>query len=125
MKAAREEARSTSAREGAIYAQADATRTMVAAQMKKAALLEDQNMLLLMTMLDDKIITVEAREYLHLRRGMSSRNYGGSWLPRRSESALTQLGRMQKAAHIRPQNAATRGKVATTSTKGWVHSVAA
>lgn len=39
--------------EGAIYAYADATKTMVAAQMKKATLLEDQNMLMLMTMLDD------------------------------------------------------------------------
>ena len=56
------------ATEGAIYAQADATRTMAAAQMKKAALLEDENMLLLMTMPDDKITTVEAREYLRLRR---------------------------------------------------------
>jgi hypothetical protein len=42
---------------------------MAAAQMKKTALLEDQNMLLLMTMPDDKITTVEAREYLRLRRG--------------------------------------------------------
>ena len=68
-KAAREESRSNSAREGAIYAQADATRSMAAAQMKKTALLEDQNMLLLMTMPDDKITTSEAREYLRLRRG--------------------------------------------------------
>ena len=67
-KAAKKDSRSASAREGAIYAQADATRTMAAAQMKKAALLEDQNMLLLMTMPDDKITTVEAREYLRLRR---------------------------------------------------------
>ena len=67
-KAARDESRSNSAREGAIYAQADATRTMAAAQMKKAQLLEDQNMLLLMTMPDDKITTHEAREYLRLRR---------------------------------------------------------
>lgn len=65
-KAAREEARSTSAREGAIYAQADATKSMVAAQMKKVALLEDQNLLLLMTMPDDKITTAEAKEYLAL-----------------------------------------------------------
>ena len=68
-KAAREELRSASAREVAIFAQADATRTMAAAQMKKAALLEDQNMLLLMTMPEDKITTAEAREYLRLRRG--------------------------------------------------------
>ena len=67
-KGAREDSRSASAREGAIYAQADATRTMAAAQMKKAALLEDQNMLLLMTMPDDKITTAEAREYLRMRR---------------------------------------------------------
>ena len=68
-KAAREESRSASAREGVIYAQAEATRTMAAAQMKKAALLEDQNMLLLMTMPDEKITTAEAREYMRLRRG--------------------------------------------------------
>jgi hypothetical protein len=68
-KAAREELRSAHAREGAIYAQAAATRTMAEAQMKKAALLEDQNMLLLMTMPEDKITTAEAREYLRLRRG--------------------------------------------------------
>ena len=68
-KAAREEARSASVREGAIYAQADATNTMAATHMKNSALLEDQNMLMLMTMLDDKITTVEAREYLRLRRG--------------------------------------------------------
>jgi hypothetical protein len=42
---------------------------MAEAQMKKAALLEDQNMLLLMTMPEDKITTAEAREYLRLRRG--------------------------------------------------------
>lgn len=34
---------------------------MAAAQMKKAALLEDQNMLLLMTMPDDRITTSKAR----------------------------------------------------------------
>ena len=37
--------------------------------MKKTALLEDQNMLLLMTMPDEKITTSEAREYLRLCRG--------------------------------------------------------
>ena len=68
-KAAKEESRIASAREGALYAQAAATRTMAEAQMKKAALLEDHNMLLLMTMPEDKITTVEAREYMRLRRG--------------------------------------------------------
>jgi hypothetical protein len=69
-KAAREESRSQSARERAIYAQAEATRTMAAAQMRKAELLEEQNMLLLMTMPDDRITTSDAREYLRLRRGV-------------------------------------------------------
>ena len=73
-KAAKEDARSASAREGAIYAQADATRSMVAAQMKKAALLEDQNMLMLMIMLDDQVTIVEAREYLRLRKGDELKN---------------------------------------------------
>lgn len=68
-KTAREEARSASVREGAIYAQVDATKNMVAAQRKKAALMEDQNMLLLMTMSNDKITTVEVREYMRLRKG--------------------------------------------------------
>jgi hypothetical protein len=68
-KTAREEARSVSVREGAIYAQVDATMSMVAAQRKKATLLEDQNMLLLMTMSNDQITTVEVREYMRLRRG--------------------------------------------------------
>jgi hypothetical protein len=68
-KAAREEHRVQSSREGALYAQAEATRTMAAAQMRKAELLEEKNMLLLMTMPDDRITTHEAREYLRLRRG--------------------------------------------------------
>jgi hypothetical protein len=51
-----------------MYAQAEATRTMAAAQMRKAELLEEQNKLLLMTMPDDRITTHEAREYLRLRR---------------------------------------------------------
>ncbi len=42
---------------------------MATAQMRKAELLEEQNMLLLMTMPDDRITTPEAREYLRLRRG--------------------------------------------------------
>lgn len=71
LKVAREEASSASARKGAIYTQADATRTMAAAQIYKATLLEDQNMLLLMTKPDDIITTVAARVYMGLHRGMN------------------------------------------------------
>ena len=56
-------------RDGPLYAQADATRSMAAAQMKNATLIEDQNMLLLMTMPIDDSAGEDAREYLRLRRG--------------------------------------------------------
>lgn len=118
-----EEARSTSAREGAIYAYAHATRSMAAAHMKKAVLLADQNMVLLMTMPDEKI-TTEAREYLRLRRWMSSRSCGGNWQSRRTENAPTQL-RWMLLAHPRPQNVAASRKGTTTSTRGWVRNMTA
>jgi hypothetical protein len=51
-------------REGAAYAQAKATEVMPAATMRKATLLEDHNMLLLMT----NSQTPEAQEYLRLRQ---------------------------------------------------------
>lgn len=51
-----------------MHAKVEATKIIAAAQMKKAALLEDQNMLILMTILDIKIRTPKAREYLKLRR---------------------------------------------------------
>ena len=56
------------AQEGAIYAEAQAMKTMAEAHMKKAALLEEQNLLMLMTMPDDPVAASEAREYLVLRR---------------------------------------------------------
>jgi hypothetical protein len=107
-KAAREECRSNSAREGAIYAQAEATRTMAAAQMKKAALLEDQNMLLLMMMPDDKITTSEAREYLRLRRGDELKK-----LRRRIGSARMRLWPPPNAVALRRRNvrASLQGRV--------------
>jgi hypothetical protein len=51
-------------REGAAYVQAKATEVMAAATMRKAALLEDHNMLLLMT----NSQTPKAQEYLRLRQ---------------------------------------------------------
>jgi hypothetical protein len=56
-------------RDGALYAQADATRSMTSFQMKKNALIEDQNMLLLMTMPIEDSAGEDARNYLRLRRG--------------------------------------------------------
>jgi hypothetical protein len=55
-------------RDGALYAQADATRSMTAIQMKKIVLIEDQNMLLLMTMPIEDSAGEDAHEYLRLRR---------------------------------------------------------
>jgi hypothetical protein len=63
-KAAKNVHREGKMREGAAYAQAKATEVMAAATMRKAALLEDHNMLLLMT----NSQTPEAQEYLRLRQ---------------------------------------------------------
>jgi hypothetical protein len=54
-------------RDGALYAQAEATKTMAAVQMKKIALMKDQNMLLLMTMPIEDTVGEDAREYMRLR----------------------------------------------------------
>jgi hypothetical protein len=51
-KAAKEDQRQQKVREAALFAQAEATKTMAAAQMRKVALLEEQNLLMLMTMPD-------------------------------------------------------------------------
>ena len=56
-------------RDGALYAQAEATKSMAAVQMRKVALIEDQNMLLLMTMPIEESAGEDAREYMRLRRG--------------------------------------------------------
>ena len=83
---------------------------MAAAQMKKTALLEDQNMLLLMTMPDDKITTAEAREYLRLRRGdelkklrrkLAHERRGSTWmLPPRAPNAVATLRRNGKGSRV-------------------------
>jgi hypothetical protein len=52
--------------EGAMYAQAAATNRIATATMRKAALLEDHNMLLLMTTPASQVTTPEARRYLML-----------------------------------------------------------
>ena len=56
-------------REEALYAQAEATRSIAAVQMKKIVLIEDQNMLLLMTMPIEDSAGQDPREYLRLKRG--------------------------------------------------------
>jgi hypothetical protein len=67
MKAAKEVQYQGKVREAAMYAQAEAAKTMAATTMRKNALLEDQNIVMLMTLPDSQVI-VEAREYLRLRR---------------------------------------------------------
>jgi hypothetical protein len=67
MKAAKEVQYQGKVREAAMYAQAEAAKTMAATTMRKNALLEDQNIVMLMT-LPDSQVSVEAREYLRLRR---------------------------------------------------------
>ena len=52
-----------------MYAQAEAIRNMTAVQMKKDVLIEDQNMLFLITMPIDNSAGEDTREYLRLRRG--------------------------------------------------------
>jgi hypothetical protein len=123
-KAAREEARSAIVREGAIYAQAYANRSMVAAQRKKAALMEDKNMFLLMTMLDDKITTVEAREYMRLRRGDELKKL--RWkLAAKEDRERTDTTWVVAIGTSLASNVATRGKGATILMKGWICNVAA
>jgi hypothetical protein len=43
VKSAKEDQRQSKVQEGALYAQAEVTKTMAVAMMRKAALLEDQN----------------------------------------------------------------------------------
>ena len=68
VKAAKQDIMQQKVREGALYAQAEATRSLAAVQMKKVALIEDQNMLLLMTMPIEENAGQDAHEYLRLRR---------------------------------------------------------
>jgi hypothetical protein len=67
-KAAKELHRERKIREGAMYAQATATDRIAVATMRKAALLEDHNMLLLMTTPASQVTTPEAQWYLRLRQ---------------------------------------------------------
>jgi hypothetical protein len=68
VKAAKQDNMQQKMRDGALYTQAEATRSMTSVQMKKVALIEDQNMLLLMTMPIEDNAREDAREYLRLRR---------------------------------------------------------
>jgi hypothetical protein len=56
--------------EGLMFAHAEATKSMVAAHMRKVALLEDQNLLMLMSMPE---ADSDAKEYLRLQRQMELR----------------------------------------------------
>ena len=69
VKSAKQDSMQQKVRDGALYAQAEATRSMAAVQMRKVAVIEDQNMLLLMTMPIEESAGEDAREYMRLRRG--------------------------------------------------------
>ena len=69
VKAAKQDNMQEKMRDGALYARAEATRSMAAIQMKNVRLIEDQNMLLLMTMPIEESVGEDAHEYLRLRRG--------------------------------------------------------
>ena len=62
-KLAKKKQRQGKIREGMLFAHAEATKSMVAAHMRKVALLEDQNLLMLMSMPD---ADSDAKEYLRL-----------------------------------------------------------
>jgi hypothetical protein len=69
VKSAKQDNMQQKMRDSALYAQAEATKSMAEVQMKKNSLMQDQNMMLLMTMPIDESAEEDAREYLRLRRG--------------------------------------------------------
>lgn len=69
-KLAKENQRQGKIREGLLFAYAEATKSMATTHMRKVALLEDQNLMMLMSMPDADL---DAKEYLRLRRHMELR----------------------------------------------------
>jgi hypothetical protein len=67
-KAAKDMQKLAKTHEEALYTQAAATKVMAAATMRKAALFEDNNTLLLMTTLETLLCTPNVHEYLRLRQ---------------------------------------------------------
>jgi hypothetical protein len=67
VKAAKDDVKQGKIHEGLMLAHAEATRSMAATHMRKAAILEDHNLLMLMSMPD---ADEDAKEYLRLRRQM-------------------------------------------------------
>jgi hypothetical protein len=67
-RAAKEVQKAGKQREGAMYAQAAASEVMAQATMRKAAMLEDHNILMLMTLPESRGSIPEAQEYLRLRQ---------------------------------------------------------
>lgn len=112
-KVAKEDVRSASAREGAIYTQPDATKSMAVAQMKKATLLEDQNMLMLMTIPNDQVTTMETMEYLRLRRGDELKKI---WRKLTVEEACD----LVEAAHLLLEIVSGRAQHGHNNDKDWV-----
>ena len=71
-KGVKEDQRQGKIREGILLANVEATKSMAGAHMRKVALLEDQNLMMLMLMSDADSNAI-AKEYLRLRRQMKLR----------------------------------------------------
>jgi hypothetical protein len=76
-KAAKEVQKQGKQKEKIQHAQSRAAQVMAEASLKKLALLEDQNLLILMT--NPQMVTADAEEYLRLRQGEELRKYR-KWL---------------------------------------------
>ena len=97
VKSAKQDSMQQKVRDGALYAQAEATKSMAAVQMRKVALIEDQNMLLLMTMPIEESAGEDAREYMRLRRGEELKK-----LKKRLSAAVCAENRDADASHGHP-----------------------
>jgi hypothetical protein len=67
-KAAKREHKQGKVREGAMYAQAKATSDLASATLKKMALLEEQNLLILMTTPESQVTSPAAQQFLRIRQ---------------------------------------------------------
>ena len=99
-KAAKAVQKARKVREAAIYAQAEATKTMAAAQMRKVALLEQQNLIMLMTMPDNQDATPEAREFLQLLRAEEMRKLKRRLAEDEERERLQKIAEEEQAAAL-------------------------
>ena len=86
VKAAKQDNMQQKIRDDTLYAQAEATRSMAAVQMKKMAFIVNQNMLFYMTMPIEDSACKNAQKYLRLRRGEELKKLRKK--PSEEESAL-------------------------------------